>query len=261
MPAKLLLAILFFSAFSPTADSQSKETPDKVDGSDTSNSTTVSGFAFPIPAELYSKWKKYGLWDYKQQGSKYRDFTLFNFGATGNAAGISQNALIELSNSSKPQEADVAALDVGTDLQDRFAANRAEFEQLRTMADADSHLVRVAPEFTFLDSSSKWPREDVGINEVRWNEYRGLFKKLEISEGLVRNDDFPKAVFFVVKSKGLCTGGTSAGYVHSATKLGPTVKNVAEALKSEAQNDRKKHQAVVFKPLTENWYTFYEVDR
>jgi hypothetical protein len=196
----------------------------------------------------------------KQQGSKYRDYTLFNFGATGSAAGIPQSALIELSNSSKPQETDVEALDSSSDLQNRFPTNVAEFEKLRNMAEADSHLIRIAPEFTLLDTNSKWPREDVGISEARWDEYRSLFKKLATPDGLVRSEDFAGAIFLIAKAKGLCTGGTSEGYVYSVKKLGPIVKNVLEALNSEAQKDPKKHQVVVFKPLKENWYTFYEFD-
>jgi len=34
-----------------------------------------------MPPFLYERWKKYGQWDYKQQGSQYRDSTQFNFGA------------------------------------------------------------------------------------------------------------------------------------------------------------------------------------
>lgn len=52
-----------------------------------------SWLPFPIPAGLYEKWRKYGPWDYKQQSFEYRDFTLFNFGATGSAAGLDKNAM------------------------------------------------------------------------------------------------------------------------------------------------------------------------
>src|ERR1035441_4293216 len=55
----------------------------------------------PIPPSLYEKWRKYGQWDYKQQGFHYRDFTLFNFGATGGTAGLDEKSLTALAQRSE----------------------------------------------------------------------------------------------------------------------------------------------------------------
>src|SRR5437660_1413780 len=79
-----------------------------------------------------------------------------------------------------------------------------------------------APDFTWLDSISKWPRAAIGFSEARWNEYRGLFTNLTLREGIVRTEDFPGAIFFVARVRGLCVGGSSAGYVYSNTPLTPT---------------------------------------
>jgi hypothetical protein len=46
-----------------------------------------------IPPTMYEKWRKYGEWDYNQIGFSNRDFTQFNFGATGAAAKIDKDSL------------------------------------------------------------------------------------------------------------------------------------------------------------------------
>ena len=219
----------------------------------------ASGLPFPIPASLYQKWKKYGEWDYKQQSSEYRDFTLFNFGATGAAAGISKEGLSTISELSKPTQVDVEALD-DTALESNFTRDIVELQKLLGMVTQDSHLIRIAPNFTWLDSNSNWPRDDAGISPSRWKEYRSLFERLSLPAGIVRNRDFPGAVFFIAHSTGLCTGGTSSGYAYSSKKLQPVVKSVTEGLRLAAQDNSKKHYSYVFKALKDDWYAFYEVD-
>lgn len=212
-----------------------------------------------IPAPLYEKWRKYGIWDYKQQGSQYRDFTQFNFGATGSAAGLDKNSLLALAQASKPTPDDVTRLDDPA-LLANFDHNFNEFQKLLAMVGEDSHLIRIADDFTWLDSSSKWPRADIGLSPQRWNEYRSLFEKLSLPEGIVRTADFPDAVFFIARVRGLCTGGSSAGYVYSNGALTSTTESPSKALDAEARQSPKQHYAYVFKPLKPNWYAFYEID-
>ena len=77
---------------------------------------------FPIPPQLYQDWRKYGPWDEKQQGFKYREHTRFNFGATGAAAGLDENAMLALVRATKPNTADLRSLDEA-ELQAHFAPN------------------------------------------------------------------------------------------------------------------------------------------
>jgi hypothetical protein len=128
------------------------------------------------------------------------------------------------------------------------------------MAQEDSKLIRIAPDFTWLSNNNKWPREDAGIPESRWSEYRILFTKLSLSEGILKSEDFPGAIFLLRKVKGLCTGGTSSGYVYSTTKLDVSSEPVSAALQRESQHNPSKHSAYTFKALKESWYAFYEVD-
>ena len=66
-------------------------------------------------------------------------------------------------------------------LRARFLANRVDFERLVAMSDEDSHLTRIAPDFTWLDDDVSWPRRNVGISEQRWNDYRELFRGMQRS--------------------------------------------------------------------------------
>lgn len=215
--------------------------------------------ADPIPPALYQKWRKHGPWDYKQQSFQYRDYTLFNFGASGSAAGFDQRSLIALSRSSKPKPEDFDSF-ADAQLQDNLARNVDAFEMLRKMSEKDAHVIRIAPDFTWLDGSSAWPRKDLGFSEERWNEYRSLFKKLSLAEGVVRTQDFPETVFLVARARGLCTGGSSQGYAFSTKPLSPLVESPKEGLMSEMQKNPDRHYAFVFKPLRANWYAFYEAD-
>ena len=215
--------------------------------------------ALPIPPTLYEKWRKYGQWDYKQQGSQYRDFTLFNFGATGDAAGLDEKSLTALAQSAEATRDDVRSLDY-PELQGNFLRDAEGIDRLRTMAEQDQHLIRIAVDFTLLDTDTKWPRENVGLSEARWSEYRSAFKKLSLSEGIVRTEDFPGAVFFITRAKGLCTGGSSAGYVYSTTPLTPIAKSPQGDLDAAAHKNPSRHYAYVFKSLKTNWYAFYQID-
>ncbi len=99
------------------------------------------------------------------------------------------------------------------------------------------------------------------MTELRWGEYRALFERASAPQGVVRTRDFHDAIFFIVRAKGLCTGGSSAGYVYSKVKLSPLVQAPAEALDEEARRNPARHYAYVFEKTREpDWYTFYEVD-
>ena len=128
------------------------------------------------------------------------------------------------------------------------------------MAEADADLIRIARDFTWLRSKSSWPRGDIGLTETRWWEYRALFEKLGSHDGIVRTEEFPGAVFIVLRAKGLCIAGSSSGYVYSEQPLTPTTESPGSTLDVEKHQHPDRGQAYVFRPLRPNWYAFYEVD-
>ena len=256
---RAILAVAVVSMLPMLACAQSAETAKSSQPISADRAVVPQGLAFPIPPALYEKWRKYGQWDYKQPGFQYRDFTLFNFGATGSTAGLDEKSLAALEQSSEPTRDDVRSLDY-PELQANFLRDAEGLERLRTMAVQDAHLIRIAADFTWLDTDTKWPRENVGFSDARWSEYRSLFKKLSLLEGIVRTEDFPDAIFFIARVKGLCTGGSSAGYVFSTAPLTPTARSPQDDLDYEVRKNPSRNYAYVFKPLKANWYAFYQID-
>jgi len=252
VPAFLALAFVLAA----TAQSQKPTPPDTVSG----NKAALRAKAISaIPPAMYEKWRKYGEWDYNQIGFSNRDYTQFNFGATASAAKIDKTAAIALAQAFRPSPDDLQSL-ANPDLDPNFKQHADDFEKLLKMAQQDSHVNRIAANYTWLDNDTKWPREDLGFSSARWDEYRALFKELSVPDGIVRTLDFPGAVFFIARSNGLCTGGSGAGYVYSVSPLSPNSSSPLKTLDFEARNNASRHYAYVFRTLKPDWYTFYEVD-
>jgi len=211
-----------------------------------------------VSPDLARQWRKYGPNDFRAQASKFRDYTLYNFGNMGAAAGFDQDALLALVRASAPTQEQVEDL-ADTRLREDFLRNLSGLETLRAMAEEDSHVVRIAADFTWLDSTVAWPRPNLGFSNERWDSYKALFKKLSLPEGLVRDQDFPGAIFFIAESHGRCVGGLSAGYVYSPGPLSPDVDFPKEGLIAAIAKSTRQN-AIVFQHLKDNWYAFYEAD-
>ena len=89
-----------------------------------------------------------------------------------------------------------------------FSVHRAEYERLLVMVNEDPRLVRIAPTFTWLENDINWPRADVGLSEVRWEEYRRRFAEAGIEDGVARRG---RDVYFLVSSSGLGVSGVTLG--------------------------------------------------
>jgi hypothetical protein len=253
------VALVFLFAQPVAIVAQSTNSPPVAVSNSSDKSALRARMLSATPPAMFQKWRKYGQWDYNQIGFSNRDFTQFNFGATGQAAKIDRDSLLALVRAFKPDPTDLQSL-VNPDLEPNFTQHVDEFEKLLKMAQQDSRVNRIATDFTWLGTSSQWPREDLGFSNARWDEYRSLFKTLSLADGIVRTLDFPEAIFFLARSDGLCTGGSGAGYVYSSTPLTPISTSPSEDLDKEARKNPSRHYAYVFKPLKPNWYAFYEVD-
>lgn len=201
-----------------------------------------------IPKSWYEKVRKYGPWDYKTQSYKYRDFTLFNYGATGRAAGLDEDTLIRLTETA---DREISVPPAEAELRDVFSSSKEVFDKVRAMSDEDVRVIRIAFDFT---------SPEKGLVEERWNEYRFLFKQLGLTEGIVRSGEFPDVIFLVARAQGLCTGGSGVGYAYSVKPLVPIVETLEKGLRSEITKNAGRHYAFVFKTLKEDWYVFYHRD-
>ena|SRR5437660_2820536 len=139
-------------------------------------------------------------------------------------------------------------------LKSHFIRHRADFERLVAMANEDVHLTRIARDFTWLDNSVAWPRNNVGISDERWNGYRKLFRQVEDADGILKNIDPPRIIFPIV-SAGLVPSGYTKGIVYSPEPLSPVLKSLDE--KPPEQFWKGSH-VLVYKPIEDHWYIYFE---
>jgi hypothetical protein len=164
--------------------------------------------------------------------------------------GLSVAAALAFAAVSRSSSSDVA-------LRTRFFAHRADFEKLVAMANEDSHLSRIAPDFTWLDDDVSWPRKDVGISEQRWNDYRQLFQKIGVSEGIIKGTD-PDRINFSITSGGLVPTGFDKGLVYSQKPLSPVLKSLDKSPPDKFYDGPDHSHVLVYKPIENHWYIYYE---
>jgi hypothetical protein len=136
-----------------------------------------------------------------------------------------------------------------------FQSHEADFDQLIRMAAEGSKVVRIASDFTWTEKSAAWPRpeSELGFSKERWDEYRRLFKKLDLDAGILNYQ--PDLVFLVASTQGLLTGGSGKGYVYSLKEPSPIV----ESLKDVSFEGSEKSMNFAYKKLKGHWYLFYDV--
>lgn len=119
------------------------------------------------------------------------------------------------------------------------------------MSEQDTRVVRIAPDFTGLDSNGAWPRPDslLGISHARWNEYRRLFKRVGSDNGLGRGPD--GSVEVVIRAYGLAISGGARGYLFSPSPPSPLGTPLGSLPSSSG---------VRYQPLSGGWYIFDSFD-
>jgi len=131
-----------------------------------------------------------------------------------------------------------------------FESHRAEFHRLLEMASCDSKFRRI-------DSGEIPPR---GMSVGRYDDYRGLFRKLGIENGLTWNISHLPGTLFFIASSGVPIGGTSRaiGYVYSDhLPLTPSLKNLGFP-KLPMDIHSGHGQRTVYRHIQDHWYLFYD---
>jgi hypothetical protein len=117
------------------------------------------------------------------------------------------------------------------------------------MAQEDSQMTRIAPDFT-------WPTgKEVPFSAKRWDEYRDLFRKLGIKDGIQRLDK-GGGVMLIVNSTGMVGRGTAKGYAYSKERLEPIIDSLNMPMPRPCIGQK---DCIAFRPLKNNWYLFYEI--
>jgi len=136
-------------------------------------------------------------------------------------------------------------------LEANFNKHEADFESLAQMSRADQKVVRITSDFTWLDTNAAWPRPEAewGFSKERWDQYRSLFKKLGLQDGIAREKD-GEVTYFIASSKGLITHGTDKGYAYCKNEV-PTTESLDDV------RLLPKGHSIAFKKLMGYWYLFY----
>ena len=116
------------------------------------------------------------------------------------------------------------------------------------MSKQDRPLIRIRDDLTLMQTDSG-VKKNVGLTEDRWQEYRVLFKKLGLKEGLERTDTVPSALLLFSYCEGSAIDADCKGYAYSEEPLSPLMTSLDEP-----------RPGYVFKQLCPNWYLVRWVD-
>ena len=142
------------------------------------------------------------------------------------------------------------------ELKARFIAHREDFEGLVAIAKEDSHLTRIAPDFTWLDDDVAWPRKNIGISDQRWNDYRQIFQKIGASGGIF-NYTNPTLILVPMTSMGIVPSGVEKGLAYSPSTLSPVLKSLDERPPQEYWSGPDRRHVLAYRPIENHWYIYY----
>jgi hypothetical protein len=133
-----------------------------------------------------------------------------------------------------------------------FQRHKPALAELLQMSKEDEHVIRIATDFTRLDTNWSWPRPDsqLGFSRARWDHYRALFREVGLEAGLSRASN---GVYFTVSTRGIVSHGSSKGYFYAERPPTPLVNS----LDDEAQRNHPEHGSA-FKSISGDWYLSYE---
>jgi hypothetical protein len=145
-------------------------------------------------------------------------------------------------------------------LKRNFESYEADFNKLVSMSNEDVKVVRVNFDSTQLENRNN-SSDSVGFSKERLEEYRRLFRKLDIDYGLASskhpawgNGSKGYTVFLIVSGKGMVTGASEKGYAYTETE--PSL--IVESLDHITIDLRGKDMIPIYKRLKGNWYLFYK---
>ena len=134
-----------------------------------------------------------------------------------------------------------------------FETHKADFERIVALLAEDSDVIRIGPDFTWLDPNTDTNHEHLtsGISDERLAAYRQIFAKLGLQNGLVRYLETDR-VYFFAETKGLLTGGAGKGYVYSKTELSPIFPSLEGLDLTAIEGNR------AYRRISDKWYLFVD---
>ena len=134
-------------------------------------------------------------------------------------------------------------------MREHFPKNQPALRRIVAMAEEDSHLYRVAKDFTRHADPKAPMNGPPGLTPQRWETYRRLFDEAEVPQGFVRVSNAPGRLLLIVTT----VPGGMKGYAYCPT---PPAELVASL--DTWPRDRDPWQGFV--QIEGPWYLFREVD-
>lgn len=139
------------------------------------------------------------------------------------------------------------------DLQRRLVQSRQIFDQLVNMADQDRAVARIAPEFYKLDSNNSAPlfEPTVRFTRNRWDQYRELFLRIDLKNGLMRLPEYPDVIFFLPFENVITPWlekSYDEGYAYSTASVSPLLDTL--------EHPNSIRSGFAFKRVTGGWSLF-----
>lgn len=131
-------------------------------------------------------------------------------------------------------------------LEQRLRSHQSDFDNLVRMLEEDSDVVSITYKNAFMEN-----RSTRQLPKDRLDEYRRLFKKLQLEGGIQR--DRKGFILLMASTKGMVIPNSGKTYVFSVREPAPLVESLDEVIKNHAGD-----QPPVYKKLFGNWYLFYE---
>jgi hypothetical protein len=144
-------------------------------------------------------------------------------------------------------------------LASRFQDQEKDLKTIVAMNEQDASLVRIDPAWleTYPYTQYFAAVPESGITPQRWNQYRLLFSRNSIEQGIQRDHDTGDA-FIRVKAFGLLDRGTSTGYVY----CGPGPKHIYPPCNSSDPIGSHPYspgdEAYSWRKLEDRWYAYSE---
>lgn len=141
-------------------------------------------------------------------------------------------------------------------LKDRFPSQRHDLETIISMSDHDAQLTVIDPSWLMTkDREFLAYSPDTGITRERWEEYRRLFSRNDIMQGIRRDPD-TKDAFIIVQSFGILENGTSAGYLNCGPGPNHRYLPCSSSRPFGEHPYRPGDEAYSFIRLADRWYAY-----
>lgn len=138
----------------------------------------------------------------------------------------------------------------------RFPRQRGELETIVAMSEHDAQLTRIDPNWLMTrDNEYLAYSPQTGITEQRWDEYRRLFARNGITQGIQRDPETGDA-FIIVGSFGLLDNGYSNGYLYCGPGPSHTYAPCS-ALRAFGEHPyRPGDEEYSYRKLADRWYAY-----